>query len=174
MHPLRIDTLFIKQHHFGKIGNTKTYDQSMNHFNKELCFVRELPFSLKKVVTVCYYFLVKKNWHTDWQYNQEENHTHNWKTLLGNIGRFTQGISGKLVPSDQQGILASVSSTTARNTGKLSQHIKGKKVPSEHKPHHKTNMLISAYKYGPKFCRIATWIWSGKTKNSCSRNCCRT
>ena len=60
MHPLRIDTLFIKQHHFGKIGNTKTYDQSMNHFNKELCFVRELPFSLKKVVTVCYYFLVKK------------------------------------------------------------------------------------------------------------------
>ena len=104
-------------------------------------------------------FSRKKNWHTDWQYNQEENHTHNWKTLLGNIGRFTQGISGKLVPFDQQGILASVSSTTARNTGKLSQHIKGKKVPSEHKPHHKTNMLISAYKYGPKVCRIATWIW---------------
>ena len=62
--------------------------------------------------------------------------------MLGNIGRFTQGISGKVVPFDQQGILASVSSTTARNTGKLSQHIKGKKVPSEHKPHHKTNMLI--------------------------------
>ena len=148
MHPLRIDTLFIKQHHFGKIGNTKTYDQSMNHFNKELCFVRELPFSLKKVVTVCYYFLVKKI-----------------GILIDNATR------KRIIHTTGKNCWGTLE---ARNTGKLSQHIKGKKVPSEHKPHHKTNMLISAYKYGPKFCRIATWIWSGKTKNSCSRNCCRT